>query len=1538
MLEKNTKLIPQLMLIGCLSLAGSSLPAANSVVTGTVRVQMLSPSLVRLETAGTEGFEDRTTFHIRNRNWGGAAFTSNLISGQIVINTANYTVHVPQNATSLAGAYVASPAGRVLYQYDGTLANNVWLPGPSGNPTSLAFADTPRIIPPAWGISPAPAGAALAATSGWDTNNDAADVYVFVPGGSYQQLRQDFLQLTGPTPMVPLYALGAFDSRWYDYSETTALAQIDSYRAHSIPLDVLVCDTGWRQGASTGYQPNTNLFPNLARFFAEAHAKNVRLMFNDHPEPLASNALDPVEITYRYTNLTQILGEGLDVWWYDRNWPISLWSPLPNLHHEVWGMEVYHDATQGTNAPLRSMIMANIDGIDNGIRDNPMDVAAHTFPIQWTGDIQPSLTYLNYAVANAVHSGVQSLFPYESDDLGGHVADPPPGDFIRWIEYGALSPVYRPHCTYDLMRMPWTFGPEAEWTARRYINLRYRLLPAFYAGARANYDTGEPIVRRLDLDYPQYSQASQESQYAIGHSLLVAPVTQGALAAVPAAWLTTSNGQPGLTGEYFSNTNLSGSPAFTETDTSINFNWNSGSPGGTVPASNFSVRWTGSITVPAAVGDVILGAVSDDGIRVWVDNQLWLSNWGPNNSVTTESSLLLKAGQTHALRVEYLQLGGNDIVALQWRASAATQSVWIPPGNWINAWSGAVFKGPVTIPFAASLDQTPLFIRSGSIFVLAPQMQYTGQLPWDPVTLDVYPSTTESDQTALYEDDQLTTAYQQGQCRWTTIATAADDASKTVSVSIGAPVGSFSNAPVQRSWVLRLRRPPNWSADLAPAQVTVNGQPVGPVVRRIKNATAMPLGADNGAPDADTFEVTLPERSVFVSNSIVATFQSAASPWLAGDIGDVGAMGNVFEGSSICSNSVWIVRGGGTGIGGTNDGFHFLSQACSGDVQISTRLVSQESVNAGAEAGIMLSETRDPASRSVTIALTPNHQVVFQSRSTQGAASQATASTGFSTPCWLRLVRTGSSFYGYVSGNGGVLWTQIGAATISGFNSQAFLGLAVTDDTSTNTSLVGTNSYGVPIVGVCAEMLGGVYSVDDTNYNVAVFDHLALNTTVTLSTVPNQSLAQSGSTPAIPFMASSGSGKAVGITAQSSNTNLLGLQNIVISGAGTNFAVTLTPNAGVGGTVTVTLTASDGVSSASTQFTLTVYASTTASAGAVLLNDNFTNYGAGNLPGQPFLGTGFAAGGSWAGLDSTFTNNVPDAAAFSSAGLESPLISSVDGKVTVKGDGSNLEGFPDLSSGGTFAAAGLYDSASGTIGGGNVSGTLYLSFWVRAYFNTGENAYGGLHLSRGGDTTGVLIGNSLPAWAFGLFYPPTGTSVDLNNENGSGSYLDVDTNPHLVVGRINYVAGGDDTLTVWLDPNPATDETTQNSASTYMGSLTGDMSFNRFFFRGGPSGKQFDYGQMSFGTTWNSVLPPPVAVVLPRPVVQSATVLANSCFNFSFVGPAGQSYSVHASTNLFLPRTNWTVITTGTFGFDPAAVDDFVSTNPLQRFYFVSVP
>lgn len=1507
-------------------LASPSLTVANSVIVGSIRVQCLSDSLVRLEVAGPIGFEDRETFHVVNRNWPGTAWASNLVSGEVRISTTNYVVRVSPGATSLSGVSITTPSGQTLFQGGGSLSNSVWLPGPSDNPTSWSFADAPRLIPPAWGLTPAPNGDPNAATSGWVTNNDAADVYVFVPGGSYAQLRRDFLKLTGPTEMVPLYAFGGWDSRYYNYSEATALQEIEANRSRRLPQDVMVIDTGWRVNASIGYEPNADLFPDLPRFFAEAHARNTRVVFNDHPEPEGNSALDPLEVTYRYTNLVELINQGLDVWWYDRNWSASIFSPAANLRREVWGMKIYNDTALRAKPTLRPLIMVNADGIDNGIRNRPPNVAAHRYAIQWTGDTYAGLNYLDYGVQNAVHAGIHWTYPYLSEDLGGHNGATVPGDYLRWIQFGALSPIYRPHCTMGLTRMPWTFGAQAEWVARRYLNLRYRLLPVFYAAAHENYETGEPILRRLDLDYPRYPEASQNSQYLITHSLLVSPVVSGGLATVPASWLSQTNGQPGLQADYFNNETLTGSPTLSREDANIDFNWGTGSSGGSVTVDNFAVRWTGSLTIPAAAGDVVLAATSDDGVRVWVDNQLCIDNWGPNDSAPTESTVAIKAGQSHRLRVEFLELGGNAIMSLKWRPLATAQTVWIPPGTWINAWNGAVLTGPMTDIYQTPLDQIPLYIRSGSVFALAPEMQHTDERPWDVVTLDTYPSTTEISRTTLYEDDKLSTAYKQGQFRTTAIKTWADNAAKSVSVSIDAAVGTYAGAISQRAWKVRFRRPPGWSSDLTPVRVTVNGQSVGPIVQRIKNVTTMPLGSEVGAPDADVFDVQLSAGSVLVSNLIVATFASDATTWTSQDIGNVGADGNAFDGGATSSNAVYVLRGSGAGIGGTSDGFQFLHRPVVGNVQLTTRLLSQQSGSTNAIAGILISEGLSRSARSVVVALRSGNAGIFQSRTTNGAGAQTAVTGGMSSPRWLRLVRSGNNFSGYASSDG-TTWTVLGNAAIAGFSCNAYIGLIASAGVDDYSNVGGTNSFGTVIIGASAGLEGGVFAADDTNCNVAVFENLSFNTPIKLSSVPHQTLKSGATSLVLPLVVTSSNAGPITLTAQSSNPGVLPVANIQFAGAGSQRTVTLVASL-ASGVSTVTLTANDGVSSASCEFTVTVLPLSGA-----LLRESFSGYSNGNMGGQTYRGSGFASG-SWTGLNSSFGVGGSDAAQFSAASLATSVIPTSGGKIAVKGDGSNLRGLPDLSAAGPFAAVGLLDTASGLIGGDAVSGTLYLSFLLRATATNHNGEYGGLQLSRGTDSTGVLIGNAWRALAFSLDYTPSSLEVDLKNNNGVGDYLFLDNAVHLFAAKIVYRAGAADTITVWLAPDPAKAETSQSVAATYVASVSGDLSFDRLFFRGG-NNHPFEFDEITFGTSWSSVLPNAQVPAPPQPPkFAQAPYLSGNNFGFLFSGEVGQPYSILSCTNLLAPV--WQVVHTGLFAFDPVQFQDAMAGT--QKFYRISMP
>src|ERR1039458_4319201 len=304
---------------------------------------------------------------------------------------------------------------------------------------------------------------------------------------------------------------------------------------------------------------------------------------------------------------------------------------------------------------------------------------------------------------------------------------------------------------------------------------------------------------------------------------------------------------------------------------------------------------------------------------------------------------------------------------------------------------------------------------------------------------------------------------------------------------------------------------------------------------------------------------------------------------------------------------------------------------------------------------------------------------------------------------------------------------------------------------------------------------------------------------------------------------------------------------------------------------------------------ITLLFSGSATAADVLLAyDSFTNYTAGNLPGQPFKGGGFAIGGSWTGLDNSFASSVPDAAQFNTNGLNYPVVAESGGKVTVKGDNSNLRGLLDLSSTGPFAAVGLVDPVSGTIGGGSISNVLYISFLFRALSTNRNNEYGGLQLSRGNmATNGVLIGNSWSAWAYSLNDSASSQSFDMLNAGGTGGYYIMDNNTHLFVVRINYKPTAPDKLTAWLDPIAALGETNQTQSTdwqTYYATITGDYSCDRFFLRGGPS-NQFDFDEIRFGTSWASVMPANHAFVFQAsgPIVPELApieqIMTNSILN-----------------------------------------------------------
>ena len=143
---------------------------------------------------------------------------------------------------------------------------------------------------------------------------------------------------------------------------------------------------------------------------------------------------------------------------------------------------------------------------------------------------------------------------------------------------------------------------------------------------------------------------------------------------VPAAFLTTPEGQPGLKAEYFKNKEVSGTATVTRVDPSIDFNFIvSPIPGfssGAFSIENFSARWTGFFT-PAETGTFQLGMRADDGFRLWLDGKLLVEDWTTHGASTKMASVKLEKGHKYALRAEYFQATGDAIAQLVWNNELA---------------------------------------------------------------------------------------------------------------------------------------------------------------------------------------------------------------------------------------------------------------------------------------------------------------------------------------------------------------------------------------------------------------------------------------------------------------------------------------------------------------------------------------------------------------------------------------------------------------------------------------------------------------------------------------------------------------------------------------------------------------------------------------------------------------------------------------------------------------------------------------------------
>ena len=124
----------------------------------------------------------------------------------------------------------------------------------------------------------------------------------------------------------------------------------------------------------------------------------------------------------------------------------------------------------------------------------------------------------------------------------------------------------------------------------------------------------------------------------------------------------------GLLGEYFSNTRSFTNPpmpTLTRTDAVVNFDWGTGSPAPEISADNFTVRWTGSVQ-PLVSGDYMFYTTTDDGCRLWINNQQIINNWRGRSGTEQSGTFAMIGQQRYNIRMEYNENQGNARASLSW--------------------------------------------------------------------------------------------------------------------------------------------------------------------------------------------------------------------------------------------------------------------------------------------------------------------------------------------------------------------------------------------------------------------------------------------------------------------------------------------------------------------------------------------------------------------------------------------------------------------------------------------------------------------------------------------------------------------------------------------------------------------------------------------------------------------------------------------------------------------------------------------------------
>ncbi|MRX65300.1 glycoside hydrolase family 31 protein [Maribacter luteus] len=389
------------------------------------------------------------------------------------------------------------------------------------------------------------------------TVGNAIDYYL-VRGDNPAEVISQYQNLTGKAPMFPKSAYGFWQCRERYHNQEELLANAHEMRNRKIPFDNIVQDWFYWPKKTKGPEWDKAKYPDPDAMVDELKALNLKLMVSVWPEVKnerleakydlkkikSSNYVDIYDegVSERFYRMLSdsMFHKGVSAIWLDGTEPEGVRDTKVNTAvgpyakvQNPYSLLVTKAMYEGRRAEFPNERVFNLT---RSAYSGQQRYGATS----WSGDVEASWEQLSEQIPAGLNFTMAGV-PYWTHDIGGFFRDSksinPSFDsqytnpeFIelltRWFQFGTFSPIFRIH-GYVSETEIWRYGQEFENTARKFIDLRYQLMPYIYSEARQVTNEGALLMSPLAYQYPNDKNTwGIKDQLFFGESIMVGIVTE----------------------------------------------------------------------------------------------------------------------------------------------------------------------------------------------------------------------------------------------------------------------------------------------------------------------------------------------------------------------------------------------------------------------------------------------------------------------------------------------------------------------------------------------------------------------------------------------------------------------------------------------------------------------------------------------------------------------------------------------------------------------------------------------------------------------------------------------------------------------------------------------------------------------------------------------------------------------------------------------------------------------------------------------------